>query len=260
MHSNARLLFRIEMRKMFNYRTFWILIAIHFLLLAFSALFIREIIDNLEYSTPAKGISVRAQLSAYLFFPRVWNTFAYIAGFLNFLLSAIVIFSVCNEYAFQTLKQHIVNGMSRWQFLVSKLLLCFTLALYASVLVFCVTCVVGLVNTTHPSLIKFWDQIEFIPLLFCQTLLFLLLSACIGFIFRKGGLAIALLFLYIIVIENILAFSLPDSIDRYLPNRVISKLVLPPDHMDVGYQVITWDTGLAALAYGVYLYCCLTLY
>src|SRR5699024_870261 len=136
------------------------------------------------------------------------------------------------EYSFQTLKQHIVNGMNRWQFLSSKLLLCLVLALYASLVVFCVAGLVGLLTTTHPSWVKFMDQIEFIPLFFFQTVLFLLLSACIGFLCRRGGLAIAFLFLYVVLVENIIAFFLPDSIDRYLPNQVISKLVLPPDHLD----------------------------
>src|SRR5690606_2055949 len=166
MNNIARRLLRIEMRKMFKYRTFWILIILHFILLVFSAFYVRDIIDNLEYSTPGKGVTVNSSLSVYLFFPRVWNTIAYVAGFLNILLSAIVIFSVCNEYSFQTLKQNIVNGLNRWQFLSSKLLLCLVLALYGSILAFFVAGVVGLQNTTHPSLAKFLGQIEFIPLFF----------------------------------------------------------------------------------------------
>ncbi|MFK5098226.1 hypothetical protein, partial [Klebsiella pneumoniae] len=55
-------------------------------------------------------------------FPEVWQTVAYFSSFFVLLPSILVIMLVTNEYTYKTHRQNIIDGWSRNEFLLSKLI------------------------------------------------------------------------------------------------------------------------------------------
>ena len=55
-------------------------------------------------------------------FPDIWQNLTYISTYFQPILAIIVIISLTNEFSFKTIRQNIIDGFDRKDFLVSKLL------------------------------------------------------------------------------------------------------------------------------------------
>ena len=69
-------------------------------------------------------------------FPDIWHNITYVAGFLKFILAIYMIISITNEMTYDTLRQNIMNGLSRVDFIISKLVLVFLLSVGSTLFVF----------------------------------------------------------------------------------------------------------------------------
>ena len=113
-------LFEIEWLKLKNYKVFWILIGMYFLgliLILSSGMLLMEFMKN--HGAEFEGID--PTIIPLYDFPDVWQNMTYIATFFKIILAFIVIISVTNEIGYRTLRQNIIEGLSKWEFLKSKL-------------------------------------------------------------------------------------------------------------------------------------------
>jgi len=243
-------LLNIEYRKAINYKTFWILGVLHFILVCILTIFVKELSDAFNLSTPKKGVVITSNLKVYLFFPKIWNTLTFVSSMLHILLGTMVIISICNEFSYKTIRHNIVSGLSKREFLYSKLIFCLCLSLYATVLILALGLIIGLINTPNLTFNKIIAQWQFIPLYSLQTFLYLMLALLIGLLFKKAALGISFLFVYVFLIENIISFFFHSSIENYFPYEVISGLIPAPDHFQENSSaVVLLSTIAAAIIY-----------
>ena len=121
-------LLKIEFRKNLSYPTFWALIGFYliFLLLAVYSL------QGMDFQTQTEEGMQDISLGYYAF-PMVWQTVSYIAGYMGLFLAILVIINITNEFSFRTLRQSVINGQSRMEFLLSKLFLVLIISVIAAV-------------------------------------------------------------------------------------------------------------------------------
>ncbi|MEZ4775420.1 MAG: ABC transporter permease subunit [Bacteroidia bacterium] len=215
---NSRLL-QIEFRKSLKSRTFWILVGLFcvFLLLAVMAF------QSIK-PTEINGQSTEDIEFGFYSFPMVWHTVGYLAGYMGLFLAILVIINITNEYNFRTLRQHIIDGLGRGEFLISKLLLVLILTGVATVWVFATSLLFGYLNTDAGESSVF-QSVGWIGIVGLQILGYLSLAGLIALIFRNAGLSIVLFIAYNLLIERIVwAFS-PDMIDRFFPVKSLSNLI-----------------------------------
>ncbi|PKP27579.1 MAG: hypothetical protein CVU06_01635, partial [Bacteroidetes bacterium HGW-Bacteroidetes-22] len=109
-------LLTIEMLKIGSYRLFWVLIFI--LAAGLAASFwgvesiLQEATDDARHNSP---IPI-PDISLYSF-PGVWHNLTFMAGTRMFLLlpAFVIILLVTNEYTFRTVRQNVIDGLSRDQ-------------------------------------------------------------------------------------------------------------------------------------------------
>ena len=53
-------------------------------------------------------------------FPDIWQNLAWTSGLLKMGVAIMVVVSITNEYTYRTIRQNIIDGMSREEFLLSK--------------------------------------------------------------------------------------------------------------------------------------------
>ena len=162
-------------------------------------------------------------------FPYVWQNLAFLGGFFKIFIALIVVIFVTNEYSYKTIRQNVMNGMSREQFLASKVLFSVLLSFSAALILFLSGMALGLGHTEELDSVSVFSKMEFIGAYFLELLTFSLLAMFTGFLLKRSGLAIGLLAVYYYIGENVLSFMLPDRISNYLPVESMANLIDVPN-------------------------------
>lgn len=228
-------LITIELKKILPYKTFWIIIGLYFLFLALGII-MAEYIVNAMVDDVNKRLPIPLPHAVLFNFPDIWQNLTFFAS-IRFVLifpAIIVIILITNEFANKTVRQNIVNGMSRSEFITSKLKVVFLLALVIAFILMLVMVILGLTHSDSQSLSMIFTRFSFVIGFFIQMLTYLCYAFFIAFILRNTGLTIALFTLYTIIIEPVLYFLLrapfmwENKIYTYLPVNAVIRIVEYP--------------------------------
>ena len=218
-------LLEIEFRKLIPYRAFWVAVLAYALLMP--GLFISLHKLNINVQNFSLGIN-------FYNFPDVWHNNTYIASWFNVLLYFFMILVVSNEYQFRTVRQNVIDGLSRFQVLGSKMLLMLVFSMASTVLVAGVSLLCGMFLAEEGFREVSWEKIEYVGLYFVQILGFMSFALLVTTVFRKQGMSIIVFIGYTLIGENILRYlifpklHLPFDLGAYLPFQNIGKLIPNP--------------------------------
>jgi ABC-type transport system involved in multi-copper enzyme maturation permease subunit len=228
-------LLKIELKKILTYKTFWIILGLYFLFLALGIV-LAEFMVNSMVADINKRMPIPFPKAVLYTFPDIWQNLTFFAS-IRFVLifpAILIIILITNEFANKTIRQNIINGMSKTEFLVSKLQIIVLLSFVVTVILSVVIFMLGVTHTDMAGAGSVFRKFIFIPGFFVQMLTFLCFAFFFGFLLRNTGLAIALFTLYTVIIEPILYFLLKapfmfeNKIYTYLPvNSVISVVEYP---------------------------------
>ncbi len=183
-------LLRIEWRKMRTYKVFLIL-SIFFVLGVFLLNYIvKSTFSNMMDNTSA---NVLVQSFNPFSFDLVWQTVSYISGYLLILPMLLLVTLMTNEYQFRTVRQNIIDGISRREFIQVKLMLVLLFSVTATLMVVVCALLFGSLSGTSFS----WEGISHIGYFFLKSLTYLLFALLISVWVRKTGLSLALCIIYI---------------------------------------------------------------
>jgi ABC-2 type transport system permease protein len=222
-------LFALEWLKLKNYKVFWVLFALYFfglLLVSSGGMFLLEFIKS--KGGDFKGID--PTIIPLYDFPDVWQNLTYVATFFKLFLAFIVIISICNEINFRTLRQNIIDGLSKREFLISKLNLIVSLSALATIFLFLIGLVLGMIYSKVRSVDVIFRELEFLPAYFLEVCTFLSLAFLLSVIIKKSGFVIVLLFMYTLIFEPVFTSILehapfiPDILKRTVPFYPIKSL------------------------------------
>jgi len=181
---------------------------------------INNMVDNMN-----KHLPIPVPHVAIYFFPWVWQNIAFFATIRYVLIfpAIVIIILVTNEYAFKTIRQNMINGMSKAEFLNSKLLLILLISVIMTIFVTIATLILGFSNTADVNLAMVLEKSSFIFGFFVTILTFQVFALFFAFLMRNTGLSIAIFTLYVFIIEPILYYFLKspivfkNDISTYLP-------------------------------------------
>lgn len=213
-------LLEIELRKLLPYRAFWVAVLAYVLLMPGLFISLHRLQINVQTFT--------LDFSFYNF-PEVWHNSAYIASWFNILLYFFVLLVVTNEYQFRTLRQNVIDGLSRWQVVGAKTLLLLVFGLGSTALVALLALLSGLFLSENPDHSQMFVRTEYLGYYFVQLLGYLAFAQLVGNLVRKQGMSIIVYLGYSLVVETILRYRvLPEGWGQYLPLQVLGKLLPNP--------------------------------
>ncbi len=221
-------LLKIEIKKIATNKTFWVLVLLYALLTCIVIFGIQEFINTFA-SDIKKNAPIKIPPFSVYRFPDVWHNLTYLGGYFKIFLAVIIIILITNEFSFKTVRQNIISGLSRNDFVIGKLITVTILSIGAALLIFIIGFILGLFNTEHITFSRIFSRFEFIFAYFLEVYTYLLFALLIGFLVKKSGLAIGLLLLYAYVVKPIVKYKLPDNWDRIMPLDSVSNLVQTPN-------------------------------
>ena len=186
-------LLKIEWLKMKNYTAF-VAIGLIFLVCVLGVSFIAYSVNKSVQETPVAGL-----MDSYFSFPNVWHTVSWLSNFTLFLPGLLIILMITNEFTYKTHRQNIIDGWSRNEFIKVKIVIVFIFSAIATIWVFLVALLVGLISGGSFS----FDKIHFIGSFFIQSVSILMLALMVSVIVKRAGLAIAIFIAYVYILENL---------------------------------------------------------
>jgi len=221
-------LLKIEFKKVANNKTFWILLGLYALILGTIFFGIQSVINEFMIDAGKKAPIPVTKITLYDF-PGIWQNLTYVAGYFKIILAIVVIIFITNEYSYRTIRQNIITGLSRWDFLLSKLLMILVISTAATLFLFILGLILGFTNTPEVTLSMMFVNLTFVFTYFLELFAFMVFALFLGILTKRSGLTIGLLFLYFYIIEKYINYKLPDGWGDYLPLRSIGNLIDIPN-------------------------------
>lgn len=246
-------LFRIEFRKQVSNSGFWILIALHAIVILLISMNFNSFLKNYNFMVndlPDIDLSFKPILQ----FPDVWQNLTYIAGYFKIILAIIVITSISSEFTQSTARQNIIDGFSRKEWLYSKIGMAKILALFSTTLVIAVGLILGFTQGVQVEIGDVFVRLDFVLAYFIELTVYFIYAIFLSLVLKRTGLAIILLLTYDFILEPILTWGIPDSYSNFLPMSTIDNLNTFPFTKYVGNEVLSsvpLEQLIWAISYGI---------
>jgi ABC-type transport system involved in multi-copper enzyme maturation permease subunit len=223
-------LLQIEFQKIWKNRASRVLTIAYFVILSFIALIasIKFNIGTFELHLADQGI---------FNFPYIWHFNTYIAAILKFFLAIVIVSMMANEYSYGTLKQNLIDGLSKKEFIESKFLTVLVFALGSTVFVFVMSLVLGLSFSSYNEIDIIFSDLEYLLAYFLKLTAFFSFCLFLGILIKRSAFALGFLFIWNIIegiIIGVLKWKVfTDSDDyqkitQFLPLESMSNLIKEP--------------------------------
>lgn len=212
-------------------------------------------------------------------FPIIWHITTFFASYFKFFFAIVVVSMIGNEYSNKTLKQNLIDGLSKKEFILSKFYTIVFFSLVATILIGIATLLIGLYYSSYTEIsIIFRDSI-FLLAYFVKLVGFFSLCLFLAMLIKRSAFALAFLFV-LFIFEWIVFWGAYEAfgntemawkIKRFLPlesmysliDQPFQRIIMSkyPDKIDLNYDyfvhwyeitiVLGWTTLFILLSYKI---------
>lgn len=223
-------LISIELQKIWMNKASRILTLTYFILLSFIALIaaIKFDIGVFKFHLAEMGI---------FNFPFIWHFNTYVAAILKFFLAIVIVSMMANEYSYGTLKQNLIDGLSKKEFILSKFLTVVLFAFGSTVFVFIMSLILGLFFSSYTEFDIIFSDLDYLLAFFVKLTGFFSFCLFLGILVKRSAFALGFLLVWSIIegiAKGVLAFKIfPDSntgekVMQFFPLESMSNLIVNP--------------------------------
>ncbi|MEM9000185.1 MAG: ABC transporter permease subunit [Bacteroidota bacterium] len=222
-------LLQIEFIKLWNNRASKILITSYFILLTSIALVaaIKFDIGPVKFHLAEQGI---------FNFPYIWHFNTFITAIFKLFLAIVIVSMMANEYSNKTIKQNLIDGLSKKEFVLSKFLTVISFALISTVFVFAVSMILGLVYSDYNEIAIIFSDLEFLLAFFIKLVGFFSFCLFAGILVKRSAFALGFLILWQIFegfVRGMLRWKVldgdgTDSVMGFFPLNSMFNLIKEP--------------------------------
>jgi ABC-2 type transport system permease protein len=182
-------LLSIEFQKLWQNRASRILILTYFILLSFIALMasIKFTLFGVEFRLADQGI---------FNFPYIWHFNTFIAAILKFFLAVVIVSMMANEYTYGTLKQNLIDGLSKEEFIKTKFLTVIVFALASTAFIFLLSLILGYGFSSYDEASIVFSQMEHLGGFFLKLTAFFSFCLFVGILVRRSAFALGFIFIW----------------------------------------------------------------
>jgi len=236
-------LLQIEWLKLKHYRPFWVLTGLYTVMVSVIVIGVHYFFDYLKRQG-ADFNGFDPTMVPFYDFPDIWQNITYIATWFKLFLAFIVVISIANEATHRTMRQNIIDGMSKKDWLTSKLLLMIALAVSATFLLFILGIITGLIYGHPEGYPAIFVSTQFLLAYCLEVITYLTFAFLATLIIRRSGIVIVVLMMYTLAFEPLITLFLtnfPESLSKYaampeilstaaafFPIRAINNLIHVP--------------------------------
>ncbi|WOD43926.1 ABC transporter permease subunit [Hwangdonia lutea] len=193
-------LLSLELQKLLLNRTSKILIFVSFILPFFVILLSSLRINVFGFFTLELG-----ELGVFNF-PIIWHLTTFFASQFKFFFAIVVVSMIGNEYSNKTIKQNLIDGLSKKEFILSKFYTIVFFSLVSTILIGLISLCIGLYYSSYTEASIIFREVEFLLAYFVKLVGFFSLCLFLAMLVKRSAFALA--FLFITFISEWLIFLL----------------------------------------------------
>lgn len=223
-------LLTIELHKLKYNKSAKVISIVYFILITFIAL-----IASIEFNFGDFHFRIADQ--GIFNFPFIWHFNTWIAAILKLFLAIVIVSMMANEYSNRTLKQNLIDGLSKKEFVLSKFLTVILFSVVSTLFVFIVSLVLGLTFSDYNEIGIIFSDIEYILAYFVKLIGFFSFCLFLGVLVKRSAFALGFLLIWSIaegIIYGILKWKMfkdtdiAESILQFFPLASMSNLIVEP--------------------------------
>ncbi|MGJ8745862.1 ABC transporter permease [Polaribacter sp.] len=173
-------------------------------------------------------------------FPYIWHFNTYMAAILKFFLLLVIVSMMSNEYSYKTLKQNLIDGLSKKEFILSKFYAVIAFALISTIFVFVVSLILGLIYSDYNEFAIITSDLDYILAFFVKLVGFFSFGLFLGILVKRSAFAIGAMFVWYFIeaISKLICYwqfnenptNAPktDTILQFFPLESLSNLIKEP--------------------------------
>lgn len=195
----------LEYYKFRHYRPFLVILGLYVFCFVLAGFSIKSLLDwFLEKQKDDNVLRHFIESGIPLFdFVDIWQNLGWLATLFKWIPAFVIIISVTLEFSQKTIKQNIIDGLSKREFLASKVALVAFISLGSALLLGLLGLFLGLLYSPVKGLPYILENIEFVAAYGLEVFAFLCMALFTAFLIRKSGVTIILFLLYTACIEPI---------------------------------------------------------
>ena len=224
-----RRLIELELQKLLLNKTSKILIFISFILPLCVILLSAVKINFFGFFTLELG-----ELGIFNF-PIIWHITTYFSALFKFFFAIVVVSMIGNEYSNKTLKQNLIDGLSKKEFILSKFYVIVFFSLISTVIIFIISLVLGLIYSSYNEFSIIIQQMEFLVAYFVKLVGFFSFCLFLAVLAKRSAFALAFLFIDLIIEWVILglitwksSYEIAQKVQDFFPLSSMSNLIKQP--------------------------------
>lgn len=169
-------------------------------------------------------------------FPIIWHITTFFASYFKFFFAIVVVSMIGNEYSNKTLKQNLIDGLSKKEFILSKFYTIVFFSLCATVLIGVATFLIGLYYSSYTEASIIFREFDFLLAYFVKLVGFFTLCLFFGMLVKRSAFALGFL-VVLYIVEWIVfgaAYKAFDDADmafrvkNFMPLESMYKLIDQP--------------------------------
>ncbi len=222
-------LLNLELQKLLLSKTSKILIFISFILPFFVILLSSLKINVFGFFTIELG-----ELGIFNF-PIIWHLTTFFASQFKFFFAIVVVSMIGNEYSNKTIKQNLIDGLSKKEFILSKFYTIIFFSLVSTIIIFFISLLIGLYYSSYNEFNIIIRETEFLLAYFVKLVGFFSFCLFLGMLAKRSAFALAFLFVDFIVEGIILGlitwqanFEIAEKIQNFFPLKSMYNLIKQP--------------------------------
>ncbi|WP_334058512.1 ABC transporter permease [Polaribacter sp. P097] len=173
-------------------------------------------------------------------FPYIWHFNTYIAAILKFFLLLVIVSMMSNEYSYKTLKQNLIDGLSKKEFILSKFYTVIAFALISTLFVFIVSLILGLVYSDFDEFSIIVSDLDYLLAFFVKLVGFFSFGLFLGILVKRSAFAVGAMFVWLIIESMFKGYlywqfqsaentgEKVDAIMQFLPLEAMANLIKEP--------------------------------
>ena len=223
-------LLNIEFYKLRYSKSTKILTLIYFIIPLFIAL-----IASIDFDFI--GINIRLADQGIFNFPFIWHFNTFLISLLKIFLAIVIVSMMSNEYSNRTLKQNLIDGMSKKEFILSKFYTVLAFSAASTVFVFLLSQSLGLSFSDYKEFSIIFSELEFLLAYFIKLVGFFSFCMFLGILVKRSAFALGFLFVWWIIekiVHVVVRFKIThtesgtDSVMQFFPLEATYNLIKQP--------------------------------
>ena len=235
-------LLNIEIHKLKYNKASRVLIIIYFALLTSIALIaaIKFDIGPVQFHLADQGI---------FNFPYIWHFNTFMAAIFKFFLLLVIVSMMANEYSNKTLKQNLIDGLSKKEFILSKFYTVVLLAFVSTVFVFFVSLILGYSYSDFTEFSIVATDLEYLFAFFIKLIGFFSFGLFLGILVKRSAFAVGAMLVWSMIegfTKGMLYWKFKEYVDevmQFLPLEAMANLIKEPFTRLSAVQTVAKQVG-----------------